>query len=100
MSVIFSELRQKADAEWRSLTAGDKPWVRVGLGTSGEAAGAEEAYDALTELLGLDANVTLVGSMGLCYAEPLIDVQLPGGARVFYANLGADEVADVVGGHI
>ena len=100
MSVIFSELRQKADAEWLSLTAGDKPWVRVGLGTSGEAAGAEEAYDALIESLGSDANVTLVGSMGLCYAEPLIDVQLPGGARVFYANLSADEVADVVGGHI
>ena len=100
MSVIFSELRQKAYAEWLSLTAGDKPWVRVGLGTSGEAAGAEEAYDALIESLGSDANVTLVGSMGLCYAEPLIDVQLPGGARVFYANLSADEVADVVGGHI
>ncbi len=100
MSVIFSELRQKADAEWLSLTAGDKPWVRVGLGTSGEAAGAEEAYDALIESLGSDANVTLVGSMGLCYAEPLIDVQLPGGARVFYANVSADEVADVVGGHI
>ena len=100
MSVAFSELRQKADAEWLSLTAGDKPWVRVGLGTSGEAAGAEEAFHAITELLGPDANVTLVGSMGLCYAEPLIDVQLPGGARVFYANLGADEVADVVGGHL
>ena len=100
MSVIFSELRQKAHAEWLSLTAGDKPWVRVGLGTSGEAAGAEEAYDALIESLGSDANVTLVGSMGLCYAEPLIDVQLPGGARVFYANVSADEVADVVGGHI
>ena len=40
MSVVFSELRQKADAEWLLLNAGDKPWVRVGLGTSGEAAGA------------------------------------------------------------
>jgi len=100
MSVAFSELRQKADAEWQALTAGDKPWIRVGLGTSGEAAGADEAYAALTEALGAEANVTLVGSMGLCYAEPLIDVQLPGGARVFYNNLGADEAADVVGSHL
>ena len=100
MSVAFSELRQKADAEWVSLTAGDKPWVRVGLGTSGEAAGAEDAYDALVESLGDDAKVTLVGSMGLCYAEPLIDVQLPGGARIFYNNLAADEAPDVVGSHL
>ncbi len=100
MSVAFTELRQKADAEWQSLTTGDRPWIRVGLGTSGEAAGAEGAYDALTEALGSDANVSFVGSMGLCYAEPLIDVQLPGAARVFYNNLGADEVADVVSGHL
>ena len=100
MSVAFSELRQKADKEWQALTAGDKPWVRVGLGTSGEAAGAQAAYEALAEALGSEATVSLVGSMGLCYAEPLIDVQMPGGSRVFYSNLSADETVDIVAGHV
>ncbi|MBT3941342.1 MAG: NADH-quinone oxidoreductase subunit F [Chloroflexi bacterium] len=100
MSVAFNELRQKADTEWQGLTAGDKPWIRVGLGTSGEAAGAEEAYDALKEALGTEANVSFVGSMGLCYAEPLIDVQIPGGSRVFYNNLGADEAPGVIAAHL
>ena len=100
MSVAFTDLQQKADAEWQALTAGDKPWIRVGLGASGEAAGAEEAYDALKEALGSEANVSFVGSMGLCYAEPLIDVQLPGGARVFYNNLGADDAPEVISGHL
>ena len=100
MSVAFSELRQKADSEWQTLTAGDRPWVRVGLGASGAAAGAEEIYAALTEAIGSEATVSFVGSMGLCYAEPIVDVQMPGGARVFYANLGADEAVEIVGGHI
>ena len=100
MSVAFTDLQQKADAEWQALVAGDKPWIRVGLGTSGEAAGAEEAYDALKEALGSEANISFVGSMGLCYAEPLIDVQLPGGARVFYNNLGADDAPEVISGHL
>ncbi|MFP6679957.1 MAG: NADH-ubiquinone oxidoreductase-F iron-sulfur binding region domain-containing protein [Dehalococcoidia bacterium] len=100
MSIAFTELRQKADAEWQALTAGDKPWIRVGLGTSGEAAGAEAVYDALKESLGSKANVSFVGSMGLCYAEPLIDVQLPGVARVFYNNVGASEAPDLVAAHL
>ena len=44
---------------------------------------------ALREALqsqGLDARLSEVGCLGLCYAEPLLDVQLPGGARVFYGN--------------
>ena len=96
MSIAFTELRQKADAEWQALTAGDKPWIRVGLGTSGEAAGAEAVYDALKESLGSKANVSFVGSMGLCYAEPLIDGQLPGVGRVFYNNVDASEAPALV----
>ena len=38
--------------------------------------------------------------MGLCYAEPLIDVQLPGVARVFYNNVGASEAPDLVAAHL
>ena len=103
MSVAFAELRREAEAAWQQLTGGDRAWIRVGLGTSGEAAGAEEVFEAVrdaVETAGLSANVSLVGSMGLCHAEPLVDVTLPGGPRIFYANVSPGEAAGLVTSHL
>ena len=41
-----------------------------------------------------------VGCFGLCYAEPLLDVQMPGGPRIFYGNFDPDNAAEVVRSHV
>ena len=99
MSVAFAELRQKGDARWRDLVDGSRPWIRVGYGTSGQAAGADAVWDAVraaVEKHGVDAAVSKVGSMGLNYAEPIVDVTFSGGTRIFYANVTPEQAEEIV----
>ena len=40
----------------------------------------------------LDAEVIEVGCLGMCSEEPMLDVQLPGKARVSFCRVTADRV--------
>ena len=97
MSDAFAALERQAQATWAALEA--RPRVRVGTDISGLAAGAGQVLDALrreVERRGLDVAVHAVGSLGQCYAEPLVDIQKPGGARVFYRNVTPEMVPQLV----
>ena len=74
MVLSYQDICAQASSRWQSLTAGDVPWVRVGTALCGEAAGAETLLEALASSLarhGVRANVSRVGCLGLCFAEPL-----------------------------
>ena len=86
MPSSFLEVGIEAGKRWQELTAGERPWIRIGTALCGEAAGAFEVADAVESELekqGVSAEVSRVGCLGLCFAEPLLDVQLPGGHRIF-----------------
>ena len=103
MAVSFSEIQERAAERWQRLTAGDTPWIRVGTALCGQAAGAEQVADAIEaelEQQGLKAQVSRVGCLGLCFAEPLVDVLIPGQARVFYGNVTTDQISRIVAGHV
>ncbi len=74
--------------------------IKVGMATSGIASGAKEVMNYLIEELekrNIDAVVTQVGDMGYCYAEPTIEVTLPGKEPVVfgYVNIAkADEIIE------
>ncbi|HUX11897.1 MAG TPA: (2Fe-2S) ferredoxin domain-containing protein, partial [Spirochaetia bacterium] len=78
--------------------------IVVGMGTSGIAAGAKETLNAfLVELedKGL-ANVSVrqAGSLGLDFAEPTVEVSMPGMPTVIYGNVDAAVARDIVRKHI
>ncbi|MBI2872649.1 MAG: SLBB domain-containing protein [Chloroflexi bacterium] len=101
MTEAFAVLQRKAQERWRELNS--HPWVRVGTALCGQAAGALDTLEALRAELTrqrVEATVSQVGCLGLCYAEPLVDVQLPGGPRVLYQRVTPDQVPDVVQGHL
>ena len=101
MSASFEQLEQDALRRWE-LDAG-RPWLRVGTALCGQAAGGIEVVEALQDALesqGVDARLSEVGCMGLCFAEPLLDVQLPGGPRVFYGNFDPARAGEVVTSHV
>ncbi len=103
MAVAFEELRQRADARWQDLTAGPKAWIRVGGGVSGEAAGCDAVIEAFEKAIAdtdAKAAVSRVGMLGICYAEPLVDITTPGGVRVYYANVEPDQAAKIVDSHV
>ena len=99
----FAAILAEAERRWTGLTAGDRPWIRVGTGLAGEAAGGFEVVSAVNAALEeqqVAANVSEVGTLGLCFAEPLLDVQTPGGPRVFYQRVTPQIAETIVRQHV
>ena len=73
----------------------EKPILFISTGLSANVCGAMEVHAALIEYIAqrdIEAHVEVVGSYGLMGLEPLVEVQLPGMARVAIANVQAQEV--------
>ena len=99
----FESIQAEAQRRWDDLTNGDRPWIRIGTGLAGEAAGGFEVVAATKSALDghqISANVSEVGTLGLCFAEPLLDVQMPGGPRVFYQNVTPRIAERIVSQHV
>jgi NADH-quinone oxidoreductase subunit F len=84
-----------------------KPTIFVGTGTCGLGAGAARTLAAAQAYLAekqVDVEVVEVGCLGMCSEEPMVDVQLPGKARVSFTRVTADRVpavlAAALGGNI
>ncbi|TVS15932.1 MAG: NADH-quinone oxidoreductase subunit NuoF [Planctomycetaceae bacterium] len=72
-----------------------RPAIFVGAGTCGLGAGAQETLNAIRAYLDLHevkADVIKVGCIGLCSAEPLVDLQIPGRTRVMFQQVTKDKV--------
>ncbi len=72
-----------------------RPVVFVGTGTCGLGAGAGKTLQAVRDYLErekIEVDVVEVGCIGLCSAEPMVDIQLPQRARVSFAGVTADKV--------
>ena len=99
----YEDLRARADARWQELTAGERPWIRVGTELNGQAAGALEVVDAMRSELdkrGIEAILDEVGTLGLSYAEPLVDVLKPGNARLLFSRVTPDDVPTIIDEYI
>lgn len=76
-----------------------KPVIFVGTGTCGIAAGANDTLKAISlclEKMKYDAEIVEVGCIGLCSAEPLMDFQAPGKARVSFQKVSANRVDTIL----
>lgn len=97
--MTFSEIQQKSRLVWDDFVTRDRPRILVGMGTCGRAAGASEVIEAIRASLGqsrIDARVYEVGCLGLCYAEPLVELGRPGVPRVLYGNITAENVTQLL----
>ena len=95
----FEEIKEKAISQWKAIQNSPKPRILIGTATCGMAAGAEAILKALNEELAkndVNADIIQVGCIGLCYAEPLIEVVKPGNPSVFYGNVTPETVAEIV----
>jgi len=95
-------LRDKARKDMQvRLNTGTR--ITVGLGTCGIAAGARETMRAIVEELekrGTEATVNTVGCIGMCYNEPLVDIEQAGKPRITYGNVTADRVPRIIEEHL
>ena len=103
MPASFPEISLEADRRWQEIGSGDRPWIRIGTALCGKAAGCDEVIQALEYALeqnGVSPHLSQVGCLGLCFAEPLLDVQFPGGPRIFYGNVDAEKIERIVDAHV
>ncbi len=91
------------DAIKARAQAGGKNWIKVGMSTCGIAAGAAKTYRALEEELtrqGQSVSLLTCGCLGMCYAEPLVEVCIEGLPRVVYCRVNEDCAREIVRGHV
>jgi NADH:ubiquinone oxidoreductase subunit F (NADH-binding)/NAD-dependent dihydropyrimidine dehydrogenase PreA subunit/(2Fe-2S) ferredoxin len=101
--VNFDEIQKKAKEEWEALEKGDKPHIIVGAATCGRAAGAMAVIEAIKSELAkhkIEANITQVGCIGICYVEPLVDIVKPNKPRICYGNVTPEIVPRLIEDYI
>jgi len=80
-----------------------KDWIKVGCSTCGIAAGAQEVFETLCREVKehhLDIDVKKCGCAGMCYAEPLVEVNVEGMPRVFYGKVTSETADKIIEKHV
>ena len=73
--------------------------VKVAMATCGIASGAKDVMDFMVanlEKRNVEAVVTQTGCMGYCYAEPTIEVTLPGQDPVVYGYVDLKKADEII----
>lgn len=73
--------------------------VKVGMATCGIASGAKETMKYFIEQLeqqAIDALVTQTGCMGFCYAEPTVEITLPGKNAVVFGHVNSKKADEII----
>ncbi len=95
----FEEIQKRALSAWDAWQRSSKPRILVGTATCGRAAGAIAVMEAIYEELkqrSIEAAVTEVGCIGLCYGEPMVDIIKPGNPRITYCNMTPEIVPQLI----
>ena len=99
----LKRLREQA-AQYTGFGATGEIVIAVGMSTCGIAAGASEVMSTLLNQIltnNLDnVSVIATGCLGFCYAEPMVEVRVPGQDTVRYGNVNEEVARDIVSKHI
>lgn len=100
---IKAEVEEKIKLRERSEIPEKVVQVKVAMATCGIASGAKETMNYIVNELsfrGIDAVVSQTGCMGYCYAEPTIEVTLPGQTPVVYGFVNTDKAKEIIDEYI
>jgi len=103
----LKKLQADVQSKIKLREKGDHPenliQIKVSMATCGIASGAKETMTYLIEELehqGIDALVTQTGCMGYCYAEPTIELTIPGREPVVYGFVDKTKAQEIIEKHI
>ncbi len=103
LTKIREESKHRIGLRARSDSPEGLVQVRVAMATCGMAAGARTIMDFFADELdkrGIAAIVTPTGCMSYCYAEPTVEVQLPGSEPVVYGFVDLKRADEIIEKHI
>jgi len=96
---IQDELKSKVSLREKSNHPESIAQIKVGMATSGIASGAKEIFNFLSEELekrNIDAIVTQTGDMGYSFAEPTIEVTLPGKDPIVFGYVDIKKADEII----
>ncbi|WP_321289137.1 (2Fe-2S) ferredoxin domain-containing protein [uncultured Sunxiuqinia sp.] len=103
----LKKLKEEVQSKIKLREKGDHPenliQIKVSMGTCGIASGAKDTMNYFIEELdhqGIDALVTQTGCMGYCYAEPTIELTMPGKQPVVYGDVNKTKAQEIIDKHI
>jgi NADP-reducing hydrogenase subunit HndB len=88
-----TKLREKSEAPEQMVQ------VKVAMATCCIASGSRETMNYIVDELdkrNIDAVVTQTGCMGYCYAEPTVEVALPGKEPVVFGYVDARKADEII----
>ncbi len=93
------------DIEKIHAAAKDRPreYIRVGMSTCGIAAGADEVYKALVDEAAkrkISIQIAKCGCLGMCYAEPLVEVKVEGLPSIVYGRVTKEIAMKIIEKHV
>lgn len=92
---VHSKIRMRENSD----AADTLVQIEVGMATCGIASGAKETMTFFieeTEHQAIDAVVTQTGCMGYCYAEPTVEVTLPGKEPVVFGFVNKAKAREIL----
>jgi NADP-reducing hydrogenase subunit HndB len=99
LSDYRNKLQQKAKDNEQGRYTGKHVHVKIAMATCSIASGSRETMNYLVDELdkrNIDAEVTQTGCMGYCYAEPTIEVILPGKEPVVFGNVDVRKADEII----
>jgi len=77
----------------------DIPVIYVGTSTCGIISGADKTLESVKKFIKerrIEADIIETGCTGLCAAEPIVDVQLPGKTRLSFKQVTEEKVENIL----
>lgn len=94
-----SELQSKIQLRENADNPESVVQIKVGMATSGIASGAKEVYHYFNEELAkrnINGITIQVGDMGYCYAEPTVEVLVPGKDPIVFGYVDVKKADQII----
>lgn len=99
----MAKINRKELDDLRRQPENSKAYITVGMSACGLAAGAAEVYRVFTEEVkkrNLPVEVNKCGCIGMCYAEPLVEVKVEGLPVVTYGKVSREIAIRILERHV
>jgi len=97
--MTFADIQARVQSAAAPFLDERHPRILVGTGTCGKAAGADDLLKVLpmhVKELGLDIEISQVGCLGLCYAEPLMELRSAEHPPLLFGGVTAESVGEIL----
>lgn len=99
LKALKDKIQSKTKPENRRTAREHQVQVKVAMATCSIASGSRETMKYMSDELdkrNIDATVTQTGCMGYCYAEPTVEVLMPGKEPMVFGYVDAKKADEII----